>query len=69
VYGTHTKQCAVHIEQQALRRDLMHGGLIAVKEVNKWTRRTDSFLRNRSRGESGTFHIGTLSCGPCSLIE
>jgi hypothetical protein len=43
VYGTHTKQCAVHIEQQALRRDLMHGGLIAVKEVNKWTRRTAFF--------------------------
>jgi hypothetical protein len=59
VYGTPTKQCAVHIEQQALCRDLMHGGLIAVKEVSIRAGPTP-LLRSRSRGESGTFHLVPL---------
>ena len=54
-----TKQCAVHVEQQALRRDLIHGGQIAVKEVNVCAGSTLS-LRSQPRVESGTFHVMPL---------
>jgi hypothetical protein len=40
-----TEQCAVHIEQQTLRRDLIHGGQIAVKEVSVFAGTTSKVSR------------------------